>query len=63
MTNVFKFIQQTRQEASKILWPNRRETVTTTVMVFVMVAILATFFFIVDSIVGAILRLLLSINF
>ena len=63
MTNVFKFIQQTRQEASKILWPNRRETVTTTVMVFVMVAILATFFFIVDSIIGVILRLLLSINF
>ena len=63
MTNVFRFIQQTRQEAAKILWPNRRETVTTTIMVFIMVAILATFFFIVDSIVGAILRLLLSINF
>ena len=63
MTNVFKFIQQTRQEASKILWPNRRETVTTTIMVFVMVAILATFFFIVDSIIGVILRLLLSLSF
>mgnify|MGYP002835531708 FL=1 len=60
---MFRFIQQTRQEASKILWPNRRETVTTTIMVFIMVAILATFFFIVDSIIGAILRLLLSINF
>ena len=63
MTNVFKFIQQTRQEASKILWPNRRETVTTTIMVFVMVTILATFFFLVDSIIGVILRLLLSFSF
>jgi len=63
MTNVFKFIQQTRQEASKIFWPNRRETFTTTVMVFIMVAILSFFFLIIDSIIGALLKLLLSINF
>ena len=40
VTNIFKFIQQSRQEASKIVWPNRRETTTTTVMVFIMVAII-----------------------
>ena len=63
VTNIFKFIQQSRQEASKIVWPNRRETITTTVMVFIMVAILSTFFLITDSIISFLLRIILSINF
>ena len=61
--NIFKFIQQSRQEASKIVWPNRRETVTTTAMVFIMVAILATFFLITDSIISFLLRIILSLSF
>ena len=63
MTNIFRFIQQSRQEASKIVWPNRRETITTTVMVFIMVAILSTFFLITDSIISFFLRIILSISF
>ena len=63
LTNIFKFIQQSRQEASKIVWPNRRETITTTVMVFIMVAILSTFFLITDSIISFLLRIILSISF
>ena len=63
VTNIFKFIQQSRQEASKIVWPTRRETITTTVMVFVMVAILATFFLITDSIISFLLRIILSLSF
>ena len=63
MTNIFKFIQQSRQEASKIVWPTRRETITTTAMVFVMVAILSTFFLIVDSIISFLPRIVLSISF
>ena len=63
LTNIFKFIQQSRQEASKIVWPNRRETVTTTAMVFIMVAILATFFLITDSIISFLLRIILSLSF
>ena len=63
VTNIFKFIQQSRQEASKIVWPTRRETTTTTIMVFIMVAILATFFLITDSIISFLLRIILSLNF
>ena len=59
----FKFIQQSRQEASKIVWPNRWETVSTTVMVFILVAILATFFLITDSIISFLLRIILSLSF
>ena len=63
LITIFKFVQQSRQEASKIVWPTRRETTTTTIMVFVMVAILATFFLITDSIISFLLRIILSFNF
>ncbi|MFO7856602.1 MAG: preprotein translocase subunit SecE [Paracoccaceae bacterium] len=49
--NPFQFIQQVRAEASKVVWPTRRETLVTTAMVFVMATILATFFFLVDRVI------------
>ena len=63
MINPFKYVQQVRNEVSKIVWPTRKETMTTTIMVFIMVAILATFFFITDSIISFLLRIVLSLNF
>ncbi len=47
-TNPAQFIQQTRAEISKVVWPTRREVVLTTVMVFVMAALTAVFFALVD---------------
>ncbi len=47
-TNPFQFIQQVRAEAAKIVWPTRRETGLTTVMVMVMATVFAIFFFLVD---------------
>ena len=47
-TNPAQFIQQTRAEISKVVWPSRREVLLTTVMVFVMAAITAIFFSLVD---------------
>lgn len=48
----FQFVQEVRQETAKVVWPTRRETLITTVMVFIMCALAATFFFIVDRILG-----------
>ena len=47
-TNPLQFIQQTRAEVAKVVWPTRREVVLTTVMVFIMAALTATFFSLVD---------------
>jgi len=47
-TNPAQFIQQTRAEISKVVWPSRREVVLTTVMVFIMAALTAVFFSLVD---------------
>jgi len=44
-----KFFSQVRAEGRKIVWPSRKETWITSVMVFIMVAIAAVFFWIVDA--------------
>lgn len=51
-TNPFTFLQQVRSEVSKVVWPSRRETITTTIMVFIMVAIASVFFLAVDQLLG-----------
>lgn len=48
-TNPFTFLQQVRAEVAKVVWPTRRETVTTTIMTLVLVFITAVFFFIIDQ--------------
>lgn len=48
LTNPIQFIQQVRAEVSKVVWPTRREVLLTTVMVFIMAALTAVFFALVD---------------
>jgi preprotein translocase subunit SecE len=49
MANPFEFIQQVRSEASKVIWPTRRETLVTTGMVLLMVLFACLFFVTVDE--------------
>lgn len=48
ITNPLQFIQQVRAEVTKIVWPTRREVMLTTVMVFILAALTAVFFALVD---------------
>jgi preprotein translocase subunit SecE len=50
-TNPFQFVQQVRAEVAKVVWPTRRETGITTIMVMLMATVFATFFFFVDLII------------
>ncbi len=50
-TNPVKFINETRAEISKVVWPTRREVVTTTILVFIMAALTAIFFSLVDMLI------------
>ncbi|WP_428548157.1 preprotein translocase subunit SecE [Profundibacter sp.] len=43
-----QFFQQVRAEIAKVVWPTRREVMLTTIMVFIMAALTAIFFSIVD---------------
>lgn len=51
MTNPLQFISQVRAEVAKIVWPTRREVVTTTIMVLILVALTASFFALVDFVI------------
>ena len=54
------FIRQVRAETAKVVWPTRKETVTTTIMVMIMTGMLAIFFFGVDAVFNSIVKFLLQ---
>ena len=48
MLNPIKFSNQVKQEAGKVTWPSRQETLSVTMVVLIMVGIAALFFTVVD---------------
>lgn len=60
-TNPIQFIQQTRAEIAKVVWPTRRETLLTTMMVFIMAALTAIFFALVDLAIRGGLEAILNV--
>ena len=61
-TSIPQFIGQVRAEARKIVWPSRKETWITSVMVLIMVVIAAIFFFVVDAGLAVASRFILAIG-
>ncbi|HST37530.1 MAG TPA: preprotein translocase subunit SecE [Allosphingosinicella sp.] len=59
--NPGKFLREVRTESAKIVWPTRRETMLTGLMVVIMTSLLAIFFFGVDSAFSAIVHALLGL--
>ena len=59
--NPGEFFRQVRAETAKVVWPTRKETVMTAVMVFIMATLLGLFFFGVDRLFGAIVNFLLGL--
>jgi preprotein translocase subunit SecE len=60
MTNPFEFIQQVRAEASKVVWPTRRETLVTTGLVLLLVVFASVFFVVVDQVLREFVSLALG---
>lgn len=48
-TSPLEFLQQVRNEGTKVTWTSRSETMVSTIMVLIMVVIMAIFFFVVDQ--------------
>jgi preprotein translocase subunit SecE len=59
--NPGQFLHQVRSETAKVVWPTRKETVTTGIMVLIMTSLLGLFFFGTDSLFSLIVRTLLSL--
>ena len=59
--NPGEFLRQVRAESAKIVWPTRKETMMTALMVVIMTVLLALFFFGVDWAFSAIVQALLGL--
>jgi preprotein translocase subunit SecE len=57
----FKFLQEVRAEGDKVTWPTRRETLITTIMVFIMVAVASVLFLVADQIIRIVITYILGV--
>ena len=62
MANPFKFLQEVQDESRKVTWPTRKETMITTVMVFIMVAVSSLFFLAADQIIRIVVTFILGVR-
>jgi len=63
MINPLKFFQEVKQEAFRITWPTKKETMMGAIMVFALASIAAIFFLILDQILRFLLNIILTVNF
>ena len=63
MKNPLRFLQEVKQEAFKITWPTKKDTVTGSLMVFGLATLAAVFFLLLDQILRFLLNLVLTLSF
>ena len=63
MKNPLRFLQEVKQEAFKITWPTKKDTVTGSLMVFGLSSVAAIFFLILDQLLKVMLNFVLNISF
>jgi len=59
IATVSRFFSEVRAEARKVVWPERKETMQSTLMVVVMVLILSLFLWLVDSGFSALVQMVI----
>ena len=62
MKNPLRFIQEVKQEAFKVSWPTRKETLQGTLMVVAMAIIASIFFLLLDQVLKFFLELILKVG-
>jgi preprotein translocase subunit SecE len=60
--NPVEFLQEVRQEVSKVTWPSRKEVWITTVAVLIMVTLASMFFLLADQLLGWLVSLVLGLG-
>ncbi len=56
MKKIFEYIKSVRREWFKIVWPSRDTVIRSTIMILVFSGLAALFFFVVDSILNALMN-------
>lgn len=63
MASPAEFIRQVKQEATKVTWPTRKETMMSAFVVLVVTLIFGGFFFAVDYVVSTAIKWILDLNY
>ncbi len=61
-TKLYKFFDQVRQEAKKVIWPERKELVTSVIVVVIAVCLFSVASLILDYGIHNLIRFLLNIG-
>ncbi len=56
------FLRQVRQEVGKVVWPTRKETMMSTLMVVLFTVCATLFFFVVDQVIAWVMKLILGLG-
>jgi preprotein translocase subunit SecE len=62
MAGPVQYLKEVKQEAQKVTWPSRQETVTSTIAVLIMVALASLFLYVSDQILAFLVSLILGIG-
>ena len=62
MRNPLKFFQEVKQEAFRVTWPTKKDTVTGSLMVFVLASLAAVFFLLLDQVLKFLLEIVLKVS-
>jgi preprotein translocase subunit SecE len=60
--NPLQFIEEVRQEVSKVTWPTWKEVWITTLMVLFMLALASIFFLFADQVIGFVVKTVLGLG-
>ncbi len=59
--NIAKFVREVRQEARRVTWPTRKETIVSTVTVLILATVASVLFLLVDIVAGSVVRAIIGI--
>lgn len=58
----FQFVREVKQEARKVTWSTRKETIASTIAVFIMVLMASVFLYLSDQVLAWLVSLVLGIG-
>ena len=58
----FSYFREVKQEANKVTWPSRKETIASTIAVFIMVIMASIFLYASDQVLAWLVSLVLGIG-
>lgn len=62
MSGPLTYFREVKQEANKVTWPSRKETIASTIAVFIMVILASVFLYLSDQVLAWAVSLILGIG-